>query len=482
MSSLPTELEQSAEFEKPQPQLQDRKEGLTLFGEFSRLLTLSLPLMGAQVAQMMMGLVDTILAGRLSAEDLAGVALGGNVFWPVMILFSGVLMAVTPSVAQLYGRGKIADIGDVIHQSLWMVVAISVIVVPLLHQAGPLYGWLDSDPAAVVIALPYLEMMAWGVPGVMGYFALRYLADGMGNTRLGMVVAVAALGLKVPLSYGLVYGEFGLPRMGGVGCGLATAITMWFEFFAMLVLILVFRRYRATGVLRHFSRPDFRQMRKLASLGIPIGITIFVEIALFSLTSLLLSRFGAEVLAAHQIAIQFCSIIYMVPLAIGMGGTIRVGFYVGIRRLADARRVGFVALAGATAMGLLFLIAVLLWREQIAFFYLDTTESTVFHLAVQLLVIGGIFQLFDAPQAAALSLLRGFKDTRVPLIITLIGYWAVGLPVGISFGYGWLVPEYGVYGFWLGLVVGLFFVATFGVLRFNWLSRQEQRIYQLAKR
>lgn len=444
---------------------------------------LGLPLVGAQVAQMLMGVVDAFFAVRLSAEDLAGITMGGSIFWPVMVLFAGTLLAVTPSVAQLYGRGKIADAGEVIRQALWMVTCLSSIVVLLLYNAEPLFVLFKIKPEIIAIAVPYLKYMAWGIPGVMFYFVLRYLAEGLEKSKLGLFVALSALALKIPLSYCLVFGKFGFPQMGGVGCGLATAIVMWFQFFLMSAFILTGKKFKPVNLLGKFSLPNFQHIWKLILLGVPIGLTIFVEIAMFSLVSLMLGSMGAEIVAAHHIAMQFGAVIYMIPLGIGIAGTIRIGFFVGAGKLLRARKAGLIAILSATVVGIMALVLVLLLNHQIALIFIGEGKPVVLALAANLLIIVGLFQLFDASQVAAFGVLRGYKDTRVPLYLTTLGYWCIGLPVGICFGYGFLwFPKLGVYGFWLGLVVGLLAVSIGGLSRYAWITRQPQVIYKFAQR
>ncbi len=450
--------------------------------EFTSLLTLGVPMMGSQMAQMGMGVVDTVFAGRLSAQDLAGFALGGSVFWPLLLLFWGGVMAVTPSVAQLHGRNRVAECGELVRQALWVVALLSAILIVFLYQVGPLYLWLDADPAAVAIAVPYLRAAAWGVPGIMGYFALRYMVEGLGNTRPGLAVAVLSLLLKIPISYALVYGAFGLPKFGGVGCGIATAIVMWFEFAAMLFYILwVKPSYRQrTGLFTRFSWPDLKAIRRLLGLGVPIGLTVFLEMAIFSLTALLLGRFGSEVVAAHQIALNFGGVVFMIPLSLGMAATIRIGYLVGAGSVEKARLTGLAAIVGTWIYACLSLSLILLLRGWIAQLYTGGNNQAILDLTTQLLMFVALFQFFDATQATVLGALRGYKDAKIPLAIILFSYWCVALPIGICLGYGWMVPQLGVYGFWIGLVIGLGVVAVGAVLRFQWLSRNADRIRQLS--
>lgn len=448
--------------------------------ELGRLLQLAMPMMLTQVAQMGMGVADTIMAGRYSAADLAGVALGGNLYWPTLMLLSGVIMSLTPSVSQLHGGGRESEAGEVVRQALWIALGGGIVLVLLLNSAAPVYGWIGVDARAIPIAEAYLHALSFGVIPMLGYFALRYLCDGLSWAVPAMLIATSALLLKVPLNYLLIYGGLGIPALGGVGCGWSSAIVMNLQLLAMLGVISV-SRVRRVGVLSRFSRPDPALIGRLVRLGLPIGLTIFLEFSMFSVVTLLIGRLGVEAVAAHQIAGNVGAMTFMVPLALGMAVSIRVGFNVGAGDLRAARRSGWVAIAVALVFAVIAAIAVFVAREYIAGLY--SNEVAVVALAMDLLLFVVLFQLFDDTQVTAVGALRGFKDTRTPLAIALVSYWCVGLPVGVAFGFGWLGPEFeGVRGFWVGLSAGLAVAAVVLVSRFRWLSLQQSRILELSGR
>ncbi len=408
--------------------------------------------MGAQLAQMGMGVADTIMAGRYSSADLAGVALGTSILWPSLILVMGVLQAITPSVAQLHGARLYQDIGDVIRQGLWLALFGGLFVVLLLYNIEPVYHYMGVDPIAVSISVPYLKMAALGMPALMCFFCLRFLADGMGYTRPALLIAIFALALKIPLNYVLIYGKFGFPEMGGVGCGVAQAVIMWLQLF--LVLFVVFnRRFNVTGWRQKFSWPSWRLIRPLLIVGIPIGTTIFAEMGLFSFTTLLIGRFGAEVVAAHNIAMNLNAIFFMPPMAIGMAATIRIGFRVGAGEISGGKTTAAIASATSASIAILGAILIYWLRHDMVDIY--TTEIAVSSLAVALLMFVVFFLFFDAAQATFVGALRGYKDTKIPMYIALFSYWVIGLPLGAAFGFGHIDGLEGVYGFWLGLATGV---------------------------
>jgi len=438
--------------------------------ELRRLVTIGAPVVAAQLAQMGMGLVDTLMLGRVSAGDLAGAALGGNIVWPSMILLMGVLMAVTPTVSQLHGAERTGEVGEVVRQGVWIALVVAMLIVVLVSQAEHAYVAVGADPQAIPFAVEYVEIARWGLPGVMFYFLFRYLCDGLGQTRPAMYVAFVALGLKSLLNWLFVFGQFGLPAMGVAGCALSTAITMWFECFAMLAVVSLPRFRGPTRLFERFSAPDLSRITDLVRLGVPIGLTAFFEMACFSLVTLLVARFGIVSVAAQQIAYSINGIVFMLAMGLGVAATIRVGYETGAGRPHAARRSAFVALGTAAAVGVLAAAALATGNVHIAGAF--TTDPAVADLASKLVLFVALYIIVDNTQATAIGALRGYKDTRVPMIVALVGYWVVALPLGAALGFGWIGEALDVYGFWIGLATGLAIVAV----ALSW------RLYRLSGR
>ncbi len=447
--------------------------------EIRKLFQLALPLMGAQLAQMGMGVTDAVMSGQYSSVDLAGVALGGSVLWPVMMLMMGMIHAVTPTVSQLNGAREYSEIGEVIRQGLWIALVGGVTAALILNYIGPVYAWMDVDPAAAAISIPYLKMTGFGVPALMCFFCLRFLADGIGFTRPAMLISVCALLLKIPLNYILIYGKLGLPEMGGVGCGVAQAIIMWFQ-LALILLVVTRRRFVVTGWMSRFSWPDGRRIQALLIIGLPIGATIFAEMGLFSLTTLLLGRFGAGVVASHNIAMNLNGLVFMLPLALGMAATIRIGFRVGAGEVTGARTTAAIAICATTLVAVSGSLLIFFLRAHLVSFY--TSEAAVVELSQTLLLFVVFFLLFDALQSTAVGALRGYKDTRIPMWIALFSYWVVGLPLECILGFGLIGEPMGVYGFWLGLAGGVGTAAVLLSLRLWRVSADSEMISKLSGR
>ena len=443
------------------------------FTELRVLGTLALPIILTQLSQMGMGVADAIMAGRVSATDLAGVTLGGNLYFPLLLFMSGVVMAVTPSVSQLHGAGRLRDAGAVVRQALWIAVCGGILLVVALRNVEPLYRLVGVDERAIPVAVAYLKAASFGFVPVLAYVALRCLCEGMAWTWAAMLIGLSALLLKVLLNWLFIYGSpsLGVPALGGPGCGWATAITMLYSLLAMIVVVSC-SRARASNVFAAFSLPVASQIGRLLRLGLPIGAALFVEIAFFSVATIFIGRLGVEAVAAHQAAFSIVGMAFMVPLAIGMAATIRVGFNVGAGRRADARRSAWVAIATTLTWSVATATTFLLFRHELVGLY--STEHEVVRTAAGLLVVGAAFQIFDASQATTMGALRGYKDTSVPMVIALIGYWGLGLPFGygLCFGYDFIALDaIGVAGLWWGIVVGLAVVSMALFVRLTRISR-----------
>lgn len=447
--------------------------------EFGSLTRLALPIIATQLSQMGMGVADTIMAGQVSATDLAGVALGGSLFWPAIMVLSGILLAVTPSVSQLHGAGRVAEVGEVVRQALWLALIGALLVFALVSQSEHLFQAIGVDERAIPIAVGYLDAMAFGLVPLAGYFTLRYLCEGMSWTTPAMLIAGSGLLLKIPLNWVFIYGHFGIDPMGGAGCGWSSAIIMFGELLAMLAVV-TFSRMRRIGTFAHFSGPNPKEIGRLVRLGLPIAATLFFEVAAFSAVGLMIGRLGVESVAAHQIAGNVNGLTFMIPLALGTAATIRVGYNVGAGDLVRARIAGLVALSSSVLFAAAAAIVLLLGRETIAGLF--TSDVAVATLAAELMLFVAIYQFFDDAQATAIGTLRGYKDTRVPMIVTLVVYWGIMIPLGVVLGFGIGVEALGVKGFWWGFTLGLGLVAVVVCTRLWWLGHRPERILEFSRR
>lgn len=425
--------------------------------EAALLLRLTGPLLLAQLSQTAMGFVDTVMAGRFSAVDLAAVAVGSSIFFPVYLFLIGLLNAVTPLVAQAHGRGDRDGIRSSIRLGMAVGLIAGLVLMPLLWWMEPFMGWLGVSAEVIPITSHYLHGISWGLPLGGVFYGLKGGGDGLGRTRLSMFAGFLGLGVNILANSLLIYGKLGLPSLGGAGCGWATSISIFAMAAAMAWLL---NRSRLGGTERLFAfggtgtGTTSAGIGSFLRLGLPLGITMFIECSIFTVIALFIAKLGPQMVAAHQIALNFTSMLYMLPYSLATALTVRVGFTIGRRRFRRLARIVAIGLGLALSGALLTCLSILIFSRQIAALY--TSDPVVQVLAVTLLVYAAIFQVPDAMQVNFGGILRGCKDTRVPLVLMLFAYWGIGLPLGYglgSAGLGGMAP--GPQGFWIGLICAL---------------------------
>ena len=442
--------------------------------ELRALLALAGPIMVAQLANTAMGFVDAVMAGRVGPHDLAAVALGNSIWVPLLLLMSGTLLATTAKVARKVGAGHYALIGPLVRQALWLALGIGTLAALLLYCAGPLLALMQVEASLAATARGYLQAIAFGFPALALYQVLRGFSDGLGSTRPSMVIGLLGLLLNIPLNYLFIYGKLGLPALGGIGCGWASALVMWFMFGAMLLWVHWAPAYRSSRLFEHAEPPRWPAIRGLLAVGLPIGIAIFAEASIFLVIALLIGSLGASVVAGHQIALNFSSMVFMIPYSLAMAATVRVGQALGRGAPREARFAAGVAMLAALANACCSASLMLAWRMDIGRLYTD--DSEVLAVAGALLMYSALFQFSDAIQATAAGALRGYQDTRATMLITLLAYWGIGLPIGYGLGLShWFGPPSGPQGLWQGLVAGLTCAALLLGVRLQRIARRQIR-------
>ncbi|MEH6591749.1 MAG: MATE family efflux transporter [Halioglobus sp.] len=439
--------------------------------EIRSLLTMALPLFIAQLAQMGTGVVDTIMAGRYDAVDLAAIAIGYNIWLPLYLFFVGAMLATTAIVAQDFGAGRMQKIRDTLPQSLWVALVIGLIAAPLCYFCGPLLDLLNLDPDTRQKSLAYLQATAFGMPAVAIFQSLRCHTQGIGVMRPFAIASVIGFIANIPLNYAFIYGKWGIPEMGAAGCGWATAISMWLS--PVLIAIYMARADSLKPYLPplSFVRPRLIVIKEISNLGFPIGLTFFLEIAVFSIIGLCIARLGNTAMASHQIAVNVWDVVYMPLVSIGTAMTTRIGHAIGA---GDKPGSTLAIKCGAIItlmMGLLIMLFLLSTPHLVVRAYTD--DQAIMVMAIALIRLAGFFILIDAVQAVASFSLRAFKDNRFPFVVMSVAYWGIALPVGYYLGtVAGSNPMEGTIGFWKGMIAGISVAALLMVWRLRgWVRR-----------
>lgn len=437
--------------------------------EARALIKLALPLAGTQLAQMAVMTTDVLLLGRLSQHALAAAAIGNTISFFAWMIGAGPAFAVSPMVAQLIGaRPKSrGGVRAAIRMSLWSVLMISAPMMVLLWFAGPILRLLGQEPTLADDAGRFVFMLSFGLPFSLASAALRSFANALDHPRAGLWVMLGTIAFNALAGWTLIFGHFGAPRLGIVGSGLATSLSSVFSFCAMLAIVHATPRLAAYRPLRRVHRPVPAKLAEVFRLGMPIGATMIFEAMLFNTMTLVMGRFGASALAAHQIALNFASITFMIPLGIGMASTVRVGLAMGAGDPAGARRAGTVAFVLAFGFAVVSAAVMATSGAAIARGYLGggSADPTTNALAVLFLKIGAAFQVFDSIQVVGAQSLRGLKDARMPMVLAGVSYWLIGAPTSLGLGLG-LGLGWGGLGIWIGLAVGLAAAAVLMTGRF----------------
>ncbi|WP_152039176.1 MdtK family multidrug efflux MATE transporter [Enterobacter hormaechei] len=444
--------------------------------EARQLLALPIPVIVAQVAQTAMGFVDTVMAGGYSATDMAAVAIGTSIWLPAILFGHGLLLALTPVIAQLNGSGRRDRVAHQVRQGFWLAGFVSVLIMIVLWNAGYIIRAMHNiDPALADKAVGYLRALLWGAPGYLFFQVARNQCEGLAKTKPGMVMGFIGLLVNIPVNYIFIYGHFGMPELGGVGCGVATAAVYWVMFGSMLTYIKHARSMRDIRNDTTFSTPDWSMLTRLTQLGLPIALALFFEVTLFAVVALLVSPLGIIDVAGHQIALNFSSLMFVLPMSLAAAVTIRVGFRLGQGSTLDAQTAARTGLGVGVCMAVCTALFTVLLREQIALLYNDNPE--VVTLASHLMLLAAIYQISDSIQVIGSGVLRGYKDTRSIFFITFIAYWVLGLPCGYILALTDLVVDrMGPAGFWMGFIIGLTSAAIMMMLRMRFLQRQPSTV------
>jgi MATE family multidrug resistance protein len=446
--------------------------GGDLAAELAETLKLAAPMAATQLGQIAMMTTDLAFIGRLSDAAVAAAALAGTVYFVAFTVGMGLTSAVAPLAAQAFGAGDPRGVRRALGAGLWVALLISLPIMVFPLRGEQILRALGQAEEPARLAQQYLFGLVWGVAPALWFIAIRGFMGAVNRPQPVLWITLAAIPLNALLVYLLLYGEFGLPRLGIFGAGLASATVNGVTFLAGLWIATRQQPFKRYHILARLWRIDWVLMRQLVVIGAPISIAFLLEYGLFSSAALLMGMISTTALAAHQIALQVAAILFMIPFGISMAATVRVGHAVGANDAAGVRRAGLVAMWVGIALGLVLTLAVIVTRFTIARLFLGenlTNLDATIMLAAQLLLVGATFFITDGMQTIAAGALRGLNDTRVPLLFAAVSYWVIGFSSAYALAF---FTPLGAIGVWIGLSLGTLVYATLLILRFLILARR----------
>lgn len=441
--------------------------------EIRATLLLAYPLILTNLAQAAIHATDVILLGWMGPRTLAAGALGVNLVNACLIFGTGLVTASAPMMARELGRFRhsVRDVRRTVRQAMWAAVAIAVPFWALLWQAEAILLAFGQDPALAADAAKFVRALQWGLLPFFFYLILRSFVSALEKPIWSLVIGGGAVVFNAAINYALIFGRFGFPELGLLGAGIGSALSNLLMFVGMAFVVTHHRSFRRYRVFGRFWRADWPRFAAVWKLGLPIAITLALEVTIFNAAVFLMGLISTAALAAHAIAIQIAALSFMVPLGLAQAVTVRVGLAFGRRDRAGIARAGWTSFALGEAFMVLMALVMLAIPHLLVYGFLDESDprnAEVITLAVSFLAVAALFQIVDGAQAVGAGMLRGLHDTTLPMVYAALGYWVIGLGtgVGLAFGLGWE----GI-GIWVGLALGLAVVAILMVAR--WMRRQK---------
>lgn len=444
----------------------------TIKAKWILMLKIVFPILVTQIALYLMSFFDVLMSSKYSTADLAGVSIGSSIWMPVYTGLAGILTSITPIVAQLVGAKREKEASFRVQQGFYVAIVLALIIFCVfLLTMQSILSKMSLEPEVHRVAHDYLLAMCFGIFPLFIYSNLRCFIDALGQTRVSMIITLLATPINILFNYLFIFGNFGFPELGGVGSGVASAITYWIICGIAIWITKKQKPFSSFAIFSKLPKPNWSKCMEITRLGLPIGLAIFAEGSIFSVVTILMSNYSTEVIGGHQIAMNFASLVYMIPLSISMGATILVAYEAGAKHWKDAKAYSLISLATAVSFCIFSLTILLTFREKIAAIYTD--DPNVVTLASHFLTYAAFFQLSDAIQAPIQGALRGYKDVKITFVMALISYWVIGLPVGYYLSN---VTDLGPYGYWIGLISGLAIGAITLSIRLHFVHKKMKRI------
>lgn len=444
-----------------------------MLNEIKSLVKLAAPVSLGQLAIMGMGATDVVIAAQAGTVDLAGMNLGTNVWHMVILFFSGVGFATQPLIANQFGAHSDVGIKYQFHQSIWMCMALGLLGMSGVLIASWVLSFIPYEAGMRVISQQFLLVISLAALPMCVLPALRGTLEGMGLTAVVFWINLSAFLINIPLDYVLVHGLWGFPKLGGVGCAWATVVLVWLMAILLTVVLNVHRKVQSIRLLTEFAKPDHEAISRTLKLGLPIGLSIMIELSMFSGAGMMIASFGAIEAGAHAVAITIASLSFMFYMGLGQGITIRASQFIGANDYPAAKHTIKVGLLFNFGLSVLFCFTFWWLNEAIVTLFSD--DLTVIKLASVLLIFGALFQISDCMQISIICALRAYHDTASPPKYQIFSFWVLGLPLGTGLAfYQWWPGFEGAKGMWMAMVISLMVVSLLLLARLIAVSQREE--------
>lgn len=437
------------------------------YQHFKKSFSLAFPIMLSQLGHILVGVVDSIMVGKLGTEELAAVSLSNSFFGFVLLFGMGISYGITPLISSAKGEDKKKSIGIILYNGLFINFLFAVFLTLILIVSKYLLIELDQNKNVLDLTFPYLDIISISLIPLMIFQTFRQYIEGLGFTKEPMIISIIANLLNIILNYLLIFGVWGFPRLEILGAGYASLISRVFMMFC--VILLVMRNQKFNFFINKLNFIFFKRkiINKILAIGIPSGFQFVFEVGAFSVGTIMIGWFGAEALAAHQIALNLASITYMIASGISASSMISLGYFYGKKNYDDLQKSGYINFIMVSVMMAFFGFLFILFRSELPTLYIDNEKVLV--LASNLIIIAALFQIPDGIQSVGLGVLRGIRDTKIPTLVTFISYWIIAIPISYFIG---VVNNYGPIGIWIGLMIGLWIAAIFHLIRFNYITKK----------
>lgn len=439
---------------------------MTIKDHFQITYKLAYPVVLSQLGQVMVGVADSMMVGRLGAVPLAAASLANSIFFVLLMFGMGISLGITPLVSMAEGKGKVKRIGRLFQHGLWINMGTALALTCVILGLSQGLHFLNQPEEVVELAIPYLFIITASLFPFMFFQTFKQLAEGLSQTKQAMVITVLCNLINVFLNWVLIFGKLGAPEMGLVGAGLATLISRILMPILMGWYILGSKRYRPYHLTLGLKKLSFPMVSRILKIGIPTGFQYIFEVSAFGSAAIMMGWIGVNALAGHQVALNLASISYMMAGGLSTAGMIRVSNQIGKGNFKAMREAGMVVFAMVLVFMAITALIFVSFREFLPTLYID--DPQVIATSASLLIIAGMFQLSDGVQVAGLGVLRGMEDVKFPTWITLIAYWVLGLPLGYFLAFE---MNMGAEGIWYGLLIGLTITAVVLFIRFHRLSQ-----------